>query len=259
MRQVEIAAEVAAELGAEQVARLTDGTWDERVQCWDCGGWIEAAEPAAVLLLETEGTGPVRFGTFAHPSCGRSEIRAVSAAEMAANKAAAAQDPEDTGSSLDAVATVWPLGESAYPVVLFSYRGDVLRHGGPERQDGLVAALLEHGWHLVTTLDTADHRAGPAGYRLRFTHEQPNSTAPGLLELINPHGQVETTVHIQPAGYWRPALVRTGRAMVVHGSRYLGDWASKGRRAVKHAARAGSLVGGIVPVELVGPGNNYPG
>ena len=36
------------------------------------------------------------------------------------------------------------------------------------------------------------------------------------------------------------------------------NWATKGRSAVKRAARDGALAGGTVPVQLIGPGNMYP-
>jgi len=246
---------VAAELGSTQMARLASEVWDRPVQCWECRRKLDPAEPAAVLLIlpEDYGLGTVRFGVHAHPGCARSEIRKTTVAELVARRLLSPDEPEDEP-DVDVVATVWEYGEKgteqfrAYPLVMLSYRSDLLAAGGgAERQDLLVSGLLAEGWHLVDGLDRTYPRA-PAGYRLRFTDCGPGE--PGQLELIS-HRGLETSATVQPGRYWKPMVAEARMALVVHGSQYLADWATAGRAAAQDAARSGALVGGIVPAELI--------
>lgn len=258
VRQVEIAPEVAALLGPEQCARLSSDDWDQPVQCWECDGWLAPAESAVVLILRRVdlGQGTIRFAVHAHPRCADSEVREVTLAELQARDAELGLDAADSGTSVDVVATVWDLGNGAgYPVVLISFQTEVMIEAGPERMDAVVSALLRLGWHLVSHMDQPPP-SGPEGYRLRFTHAEGHAAAAGLVELIDPAGEVETSAYVQPGRFWRPGALRTGRSVVILGSRYLTEWATRGRGAVKRAARAGALVGGVVPVDLVGPGND---
>lgn len=76
------------------------------------------------------------------------------------------------------------------------------------------------------------------------------SSAAGVLEILDPLGGAETIAHVQPAGLWRPAVIRVGKTVLLQGSQFLTDWARSGRAGVKRAMRAGLLTGGVVPVEL---------
>lgn len=264
-RTVHIADDVAAALGPEQVARLTGPEWiDQRVQCWECDGWMETGEDVAVLLVRvTDLVDPdtgasTSFALHSHPACSPSKILVTTEAEIRARRGALATQ-RDEGDDVDAVATVFDTGRgSAYPVVMFSYRTELIADSpGPERVDLVVSGLMSFGWHLVSNL--ADPPGpGPAGFRLRFTHERPAPASPGVLELLDPAGQVETAVEVTPGRYWRPGVAISGQTVLLQGSRYLTDWERRGRAGVKAAVRAGSIVGGIVPVELRGPGNDVP-
>lgn len=264
-RTVHIADDVAAALGSEQVARLTGPEWiDQRVQCWECDGWMSPGEDVAVLLvrvsdLDDPGTGAgLSFALHSHPACSPSKILVTTAAEIQARRGELPTQ-RDEGDDVDAVATVFDTGrDSAYPVVMFSYHADLIADSpGPDRVDIVVSALTSFGWHLVTTLAEPPGPA-PAGFRIRFTHEQPAAAAPGVLELINPAGQVETAAVVTPGRYWRPGVAISGQTVLLHGSRYLTDWQRRGRAGVKSAVRAGLIVGGVLPVELRGPGNDVP-
>lgn len=268
-RTVLVADEVAELLGDEQVARLRGPEWAQRVQCWTCDGWIEPEADAAVLLLrvpelEDRDTGAApSFAVHAHPTCQPSRVVTLSWAEVEARRAAHAAAQPDAGEdpdSVDVVATVFDTGRgSGFPVVMVSYRADIMvDQAGPDRVDLLTATMLERGWHPITTL-TEPPGPGPHGWRVRFTHAEGHAAAPGLLEVVDPTGQAETVAHVEPARYWRPAIVRTGQTVLVQGSNYLTDWARRGRADVKRAMRAGLLTGGTVPVELAGPGNDVRG
>jgi hypothetical protein len=253
VRQIDVAPEVAAELGAEQIERLAGDAWDRAIPCWECGQDLAPAEPAAVLLIQPVdyGQGTVRFAVHAHRGCAISEIRKVTMAELAARNALDAE--ESDAPDVDVVATLWKYGQgtgrfTVYPLVMFSYRGDLTEiGGGPERQDLLVSAFLAEGWHLVTGLDRTYPRA-PAGWRLRYF----GTREAGQLDLFS-HRGLETSTTVHPERRWRLAVAEARMALVVHGSQYLADWATKGPAAVNEAVRAGSLVAAIVPVELHSP------
>ncbi|MBW4722398.1 hypothetical protein [Saccharothrix obliqua] len=265
-RTVTIAEEVAGQLGDEQVARLRGPQWARRVQCWECAEWLAADEDAAVLLLrvadpENTGTGAgASFVLHVHPSCRSSQVLELTRDQIAARAAAAPTHRDDDPGQVDVVATVFDTGRgSAFPVVMLSYRADLIAdRPGADRVDLLAGELLRIGWHPIRSLDEPP-AAGPAGYRLRFRHDEPHAAAPGVLEVLDPHGRVETVATVDPARLWRPAVVRTGRCALIQGSQYLTDWAARGRAGVKRAVRAGLLVGGSVPVHLHGPGNAVRG
>jgi hypothetical protein len=267
-RIVTVADDVAAQLGAEQVARLRGPEWARRVQCWQCHDWIEADQDTTVLLLripelEDPTTGATTsFALHAHPDCLSSQVLVLTAEQVRAHRASAVGDePDEDPDTVDVVATVFDTGraDQFYPVVLLSHRIDLVAdEPGPDRVDLLTTGLLSHGWHQITTL-TGPPAPGPAGYRVRFTHDQAHAGAPGVLELLDPSGLPETVAQIEPTRLWRPAVVRSGSTALFQGSHYLTDWATRGRAGVKRAIRAGLLVGGVVPVELSGPGNNVTG
>lgn len=248
MRTVDIHPAVAGVLGAEQVTRLRSQTWDERLQCWECDRWLDAIEPAAVLVLDVVDVGQ-RFAVFTHPGCAASQVRASSTAEIRARRTdrvdTDGQGP-DEGTDVDVVTTVWPAAAGPWPVLMISLHQDVpLDQGGPDRVDALVAALTGIGWHPVITLD-APPAQGPTGYRVRFVEPA------GLVEVVDPTGQVETSGHVDAPQQWRTAVIHAGgRTGVLMGSRFLTHWDQHGPAGVESAVRAGLLVGGVVPVDLV--------
>lgn len=268
-RTVSIAPEVVEQIGAEQAARMTGPQWTDRVQCWECGRWIEPTEDVAVGIMRvTEieesvrtGTGGAAFGIHSHPACLPSQVLVLTMEELEAREAEFGDDEPDHEPQVDVVATVFESGQgdTGYPVVLVSYRTDLIVDGtGPDRVDLLTSALIGRGWHPITTL-AAPPGPGPAGYKVKFVHTDLAAGAPGVLSVIDPAGNVETTAHVTPTRLWRPGVARTGRTVLIQGSRYLTDWATRGRAGVKAALRAGLLVGGVVEVDLDGPGDQGPG
>lgn len=261
MRQVDISPEVAEILGSEQVARLSDATWDQRVQCWECDRYLPAGEPVSVLVVvpvDLPGPGQL-YVVHAHPACSPSTVKRYTLAELKARAANRGGDETDRDTDVGAVALVWDTSRDAgYPALFLSYHGDVMFQAGPERVDGLVSGMLSLGWHLTSSLNTPPP-TGPPGWAARFTHAEAHAAAPGVLQLADPHGEVVTEVTVQPPRLWRPALLHTGHVAVFHGSLYLRDWQTRGRSVLKQAAHEGRLVGGIVPATLDGPGNaGYP-
>lgn len=242
MRQVEISPDVAGLLGAEQCNRMRSAEWDQVVQCWDCSDWMQPGEPATVLVLD-RGNG-LRHVVHAHPACSSSEIRMLTEQELDARRASG--PPADGTTDVQVVAVVWDTGRgTGYPALMVSYAEEILSPG-PERTDMVVGTLLHLGWHLGTDLSEPPP-AGPRGWRLRATVLA--GERDGLVELVD-DGRLATSATVALPRAWSTAVARTGLVAVFHGSRYLVDWETRGRAAVKRAARNGSLVGGVIPAEL---------
>lgn len=260
-RTILISDEVARELGREQVDRMHGPEWQQRVRCWECDQWIEAADDVALLIVRVpeidEATGGgLQTGVHAHPDCRPSQVLSLTLAEVDAIRAGRQRPDEGDLHTVDVVATTFETRDDSYiPVVMLSYRADLMLAGaGHDRVDLLTTSMLAEGWHQITSM-TEPPGPGPQGYSVRFRHDRADPSAPGVLEVVNPSGQVDTEAHVVPTGLWRPAVVRAGRTVLIQGSQYLTDWQTKGRVAVKRAVRAGLLTGGVVPVELDGPGN----
>jgi hypothetical protein len=235
-RTILISDEVARELGQEQVARMHGPEWQQRVRCWECDQWIDAADDIALLIVrvpeldDVPGRGAVQTAVHSHPACRSSQVLALTLAEVDAIQDARQRPDEGGLDAVDVVATTFETrsGGSYIPVVMLSYRADlIVADTGHDRVDLFTTSMLAAGWHPITS----------------------------VTEVLDPHGQVETEATVQPTGLWRPAVVRTGCTVLIQGSQYLTDWQSKGRAAVKRAVRAGLLTGGVVPVDLDGPGN----
>jgi hypothetical protein len=249
MRPVEISPDVADVLGPELVDRMSSDSWDQVVQCWECGRLLPPDEPAAVLLLwpVDAGEGAFRLPVQVHQGCARSEIRRTTVAEL---RAQAAQRPTGPDADLDVVATVWNLGDgTGYPALFISFREEILLGDGAERVDGVVAVLTTYGWHPVRALGVVPELA-PRGWHGRFTITDLGAGR-GHLELINPGGEVETEASVYDAQGWLLAVQQLGGSAVFMGSRYLSNWLVEGAVvAADRAALAGRLVGGLVPVTL---------
>jgi hypothetical protein len=249
MRPVKIASDVAAVLGSELVERMSSDSWDQVVQCWECGRLLGPDEPAAVLLLwpVDAGEGTLRIPVQVHQDCARSEIRRTTVAEL---RDRTAQQPAGPDTDLDVVATVWDLGNgTGYPALFISFRGEVLLGDGAERVDGVVAVLTMSGWHPVTALDVVPAHA-PRGWQARFTVADVEAGR-GHLELINPGGEVETEASVHDAQGWLLAVQQLGGSAVFMGSRYLSNWLAEGTNAAAvRAVLDGRLVGGILPTSV---------
>jgi len=269
-RTVTIASGVTEHLGAEQVARLRGPQWAQPVQCWQCDQWIPTDHDAAVLflrvaeLLDEPRRKGSSFALWAHPDCLSSQVLVLTLEQIRAHRAALAAAGAEAGPAEDTddvqvVATTIPTpqGDAAYPAVLVSFRVDLAldEPDMTDRVDLVAAALIGYGWHPITTL-AAPPAPGPDGYRVRFRYEGPGAAAPGVVEVIDPLGQIETSARVDPDGWWRPSVEHLGATVLLLGSQYLVDWANTGLDGVRDAVRAGTLVGGLVPVELVGPGHD---
>ncbi|MFE2755669.1 hypothetical protein ACFXGA_27080 [Actinosynnema sp. NPDC059335] len=261
-RTIHTAPEVAELLGTEQLARMRGPDRPARVQCWKCGVRIDAAEDVAVSVLRVvdpaakPGVGTVSAAVQTHPACLPSLVLEVTPAQLARIQAAA-RPPADEGqdhddeADLDLLATIAGSAERPYPLLLLSYRSDVtVERPAGDRVDLLTSTYLSAGWHPVTTLAEPPGPA-PAGHRVLFHHELPDHDAPGVLAVIGSHG-VDTTAAVTPQELWRPLARAYGWTVVVHGTNYLAD----GPEGLERAVRSGLLVGGRVPVDLDGPGND---
>lgn len=251
MRPVEISPDVADILGPELLARLTSDSWNEVAPCWECGRLLPPDAPAAVVLLwpVDAGQGTYRVPVHVHQGCGRSEIRRMTVAEIQVRRET---QPDGPDANLDAVATVWDLGDgTGYPALLLSFREEVLLGDGSDRVDGVVVVLAAAGWHRIDALGEVPG-VGPPGWQARFAVTDAEAGR-GLLELINPAGELESAAEVYDAQAWLLAVSRVGASAVFMGSRYLSNWLTEGTVAgVEHASRAGRLVGGMVPVALHG-------
>ncbi|SDN14537.1 hypothetical protein SAMN04488074_13643 [Lentzea albidocapillata subsp. violacea] len=265
-RTILISDEVGQELGQEQVARMHGPEWAQRVRCWECDQWIEATDEAAVLIvrvpeLDEATAAGLQTAVHAHPGCRSSQVLTLTLAEIDAIRGARQRPDEGGLDAVDVVATTFETRRGGIaPVVLLSYRADLTVAGaGPDRVDLLTTSMLAVGWHPITSASEPPG-PGPDGYRVRFRHDRRDPAAPGVLEVLDPLGQVGTEAYVQPTGLWRPAVVRTGRTVLIQGSQYLTDWQTTGQAGVNRAVQAGLLTGGVVPVDLDGPGNvDVPG
>lgn len=255
-RTVLMSPEVAALVGPEQAARMRGPAWSQRIQCFECGGWIEAHQDTALSVLRVldpaapADAGGVSHGVQHHPGCAPSRVVDLTPEELARHLA----DPhavQPATDDTDVLLTVGGIHTGPFPLVLVSYRSDLMveRPGG-DRVDVLTSSYLAQGWHPVLSLADPPGPA-PSGYRLRFTHESPDEDAPGLVEILGRDGTVETAAVVEPMILWRPLARRHRRVAVVHGTNYLAD----GPEGLDRAVRSGLLVGGRVPVDLAGPGN----
>jgi hypothetical protein len=249
MREVQISPQVAELLGAEEIRRLTSDVWDVPVQCWECGEQLTAGEPVSLLVVVPTDVDNLAFAVHAHPACSDSAVKRYSATQIRARFPLPADD--DREDDVEAVALVWTTSAGAgYPALFLSYRAEVLLADRPERTDALVSGLIREGWHLASTLD-APPPAGPPGVRLRFALDP--AAGVGVAELLGTDGAVETAVTVTVPLLWYPALRAGGQVAVFHGSRYLQHWQDRGPTVLSDAARAGVLVGGLIPAELHWP------
>lgn len=202
------------------------------------------------------GDGLLTFAQHAHPGCAKSGILKVTRAELEARRAARgdADGDRESGSDVQVAATVLETKRGAYAALLVSHTDQLIAPGGRERTDLFTTGMLTRGWHLVGSLDYPPEPA-PPGWAVRFTHDDGHAAAPGLVEIIDPEFGVVVNATVQPARLWRPAVVHSGHTAVFMGTGFLTDWLTRGRAVVRQAARAGNLVGVVMPVLLDGPNN----
>lgn len=245
VREIEISPQVAARLGAEQVARFEDPSWSGPLQCWDCSGTVEPGEPASIVLVVPSDAGvELAFAQPAHRRCSPSVVKSYTLAELQARAQQRGQSPAPDDSAglgeVEAVAVVCTDARPAFPALFFSYQHDLVLLDTADRTDLLVSEFIRQGWHLTGTLD-APPPAGPAGAAARIGI----GDGVAAVAVDGPYGRTDVTV--AAPRLWYPAVRATGALAVFHGSRYLHEWERRGTAVLDEAVRAGSLVGGTVP------------
>ena len=249
-RRIEIAPEIEAVLGAEQVTRMREPGWGAEARCWECGARLDDNEPATILLLRPRDVSQLTFAVCAHPQCSSSQIREPSREEIQAHRARLEGVDDTPGSRVDVVTAVWDTGEETHAVVAVSYPQEIITGAGPERTNLLISLLLGRGWHLAGDV-VAPPGPAPNGWELRFTPSSDSEDSVGLLEIVDPAHGVTTSAITQPAPLWRPAIARTGKAIVYMGPGFLSNRRIDGIAAIEHAAHTGSLVGAVLPAAVL--------
>ncbi|NUT47093.1 MAG: hypothetical protein HOV94_07200 [Saccharothrix sp.] len=120
-----------------------------------------------------------------------------------------------------------------------------------------VSTLVAAGWHVPERLHTPP-RPGPHGYRVRFAHVQGHTTAPGVVDVLDPDGRIVARAEVTPLPQWRPLLLHTGTVALFVGSDFLTKDDRDGHAATVRAITAGGIVAGTLPVEVAGPNNGWP-
>ncbi|WP_018687043.1 hypothetical protein [Actinokineospora enzanensis] len=254
-RELVTAPDVAEVLDPEALAQLAARGQEITSPCWSCKKPIPDDALATVSMLRLPAMGiyaPRQVPALAHPGCSPSrviELTEKQAASLFSQYLPAQEKPED---DVDLRLTAFPLADAdaTYPVLLVSYHELATDPQAPEPVDSTIAYLLGSGYQLITGIDKQGAaQPGPGGVLLRYTAI--DDTA-GLAELINPAGVIETVAEVEPTEGWFRGVARTNRTVVMFGHRILDNWNQRGRRDVRRAARAGRLVGGIIPVMMLG-------
>jgi hypothetical protein len=158
---IEIADDVAAAVGAEDLALLEQST-RAGFECVACGRPGDlAAGPASVVLIRGE---PFMVARVAHASCSPSRVVDV---EPGTLRPAAEQ-------SSTALAAVLPHASGARPVLAVEPNVHASIREGADRVDAIATGLMALGLHLVTSLGRSP---GPAaGWRVDVRPRPVSST-----------------------------------------------------------------------------------
>jgi hypothetical protein len=231
-RRLAISAEVAELVSREDLEGLESRVAAEGYDCAVCGGHSPATVPAVVAVWNA---GPdTRWARVAHERCAPSAV--IGASGLPGTTPARAI----TGFAPHASAGVRAL-------VLVEMLYSLATNEAGERIDGVASWLLGEGLHLITAAGRLAPPAGP-GWSAVFP-------APGLA-LISGPGAVGTVYEGElwtPPGWLDVARQRGGAELLIGVTGVAGVGAgTSALRLVADAARAGRLVGGLVPVIVPG-------
>lgn len=220
-----VSAEVAAVVGAEDLAALEARAAAGGYDCADCGQHSALGGEPAVVIARAAGAG-ITWARISHARCSASRVQELPAVL-----------PDET--AITAVAAVIPHATGPRPVILAEPDHTIATAPGDgERADLVAAFLLGRGLHL---LGRAGHRPPPApGWSVTFPSPAAAMiTGPGTLlydgELIRPW-------------LWQQAAAALGTVELLAGVTGLADLGPDDSVAalLAAAARAGRLTGGTI-------------
>ena len=239
MRDIRASAEVKRLIGIETLREL-EGDAYERYDCWRCGGPGRTTEPTTVVVLGYRSTPIVKF---AHAQCAKSQVLQLDADRPT--------DLEPFGfDDMNSKAAVFEYATPPRFRALLVLEPRVEMAGieaGGERVNLWISRLIEAGFTFMRTGGQLPGKA--SGWHLRLAADE-NAT------LTTPDG---TILYEGPCTVWQDWLDvvgEVGGCVVLVGT--VGLYAVtddemttlKFHQLLNHAARAGSLVGGIVSTSL---------
>jgi hypothetical protein len=224
--RLRVSAEVAAVVGAEDLALLEAKAAAEGYQCAECGQWSAlAAEPAAVIV---RGAGPgIGWARIAHERCSPSRVAGVAVL------------PDEL--AMTVVAGVIPHASGPRAVILAEPSAAVSTSSeAGDRVDLVTAGLISRGLHLITR---AGQRPPAApGWTVHLP-------SPAEAVITGPAGTLlyEGTL-IRPPLWQQIAAARGGDVELLVGMTGLAGLgpATPATGLLTSAAKAGRLVGGMI-------------
>lgn len=230
-RLLAVSAEVAALVDREDLEALESRVAAEGYDCAVCGGHSPATVPAVVAVWNAGQD--TQWARVAHERCAPSAVIGESDLPSATPARAITGLAPHASAGVRALLLVEMLYASA-------------THEAGERIDVVATGLLGEGLHLIATAGRLAPPAGP-GWSAVFP-------APGLA-LISGPGSAGTVYEGElwtPPGWLDVARQRGAELLIgVTGVAGVGAGTSS-LRLVADAARAGRLVGGLVPVTVPG-------
>ncbi|GAB3278354.1 hypothetical protein GCM10027589_04430 [Actinocorallia lasiicapitis] len=227
---LDVAAEVAALMPPEDLAQLEKKAGDG----YDCLGCEQRAVladgPAAVVIQRS---GPLTLARLAHRTCRASAVEVLAPGALRARDDVAAV----------VVAGLWPGVSGHRPVLVIDIPHGLSISAPGDRVDAVVYFFLRLGLHLATSAGRTPPRAA-AGWSVRLP-------SPVEAVVTAPDGSPVYDGDLVRSPMWDDLAASFGGAVLLIGSNL--DLASTGPHdpgitRVNAAARAGLLVGGVVPV-----------
>jgi hypothetical protein len=233
---LQVSEEVAAVVGAGNLAQLA-ATAAGSFECARCGATASLSDGPATVVAFRDGI--LTVARIAHESCSSSQVVDVPEGTLRVAEQAPAV----------AVAAVLPHSAGLRPVLVVEPGASVSILQDGERIDGVTAHLLGLGLHLVAALG---HTPGEApGWQVELTSAvTARALYPGGDALYD--GDL-----IMPPPWLRLVADRGGCLLLVASGLGLAEGlgeVAEGMRRLNSAARAGRLVGALVPVVAATPG-----
>jgi len=223
-----VSAEVAAAVGAEDLARLEARAAAAGYDCADCGQHSALGDGPAAVIVRAAGPG-ITWARISHARCSPSRVQEIPA-----------ELPGET--AMTVIAGVIPHAAGWRPVILAEPDlSAATGTAGGERTDLLLAWLLGNGLHLLAA---AGRRAPAApGWALHFP-------SPAEAVICGPGGAVLYEGEMIRPPLWQQAAAAAGAAELLAGVTGLAALGPHDTAAglLAAAARAGRLAGGTIAI-----------